>query len=583
MAAVKITPQLDTKPALKSFKQFSKSMGKPFISMGKDIDKTLKKFTYRNQIKEVRGLRAEFSKMNQGNEKSMKRQETLAKIQRTRQIQAAKYAPQYAAKAYQKSEINQSFHSGMGAAGAFMGNNSALIGGNFASTVSSQMQGVTNLKNAAMEKYKDWKQAKEDKKQRAREEGAFSSQNTGTGVSGGSGGTNRGGFLSSVGSGVMVIEGLAKAAGFLVNMASTVAEKRTGAINSQAGTLGATGGYVGGGGGLFANSEVARAQVEYNRSMMSEEGGKKGIGKQLGSISNFASLQGLGLGQATGAMGEIQRTSKDIRIEFIKGAAKASNIQGLKQGEFLTKFAEIVKGNRNEGFGKMDSKAFLSMAAGISQNKLVTPERGMDIASNLDKKARGGDKGGVFGQLALVDEMSRNGGDFFEALSTQERGGMNQKNMDFISSTLGDKNVMGYLAREEGVSTFTEGRTLQGMKGASIKEEGIGNAVGNAGLSRDNTDKSFFASAAIGKQADDLAAQMQKDNHEMISSMMGVLKETVTVVAKIETGIMSGMKGGMAKMESFAEDVQKEGGIVNAMKKGMKDAMKESFLPSFLK
>lgn len=564
-------------------------MGKPFISMGKDIDKTLKKFTYKNQIKEVRGLRAEFSKMNAGNEKSLKRQETLQKIQRTRQIQALKYAPQYAAKAYRQSEINQSFHSGMGGAGAFMGNNSALIGGNFASTVSTQMQAVTNAKNYAYEKYQNWKQAKEDKKQRAREEGVFSSQNTGTGSSGGGGGTNRGGFLSSVGSGVMVIEGLAKAAGFLVNMASTIGEKRTGAINSQAGTLGATGGYVGGGGGLFANAEVARAQVEYNRSMMSEEGGKKGIGKQLGSISNFASLQGLGLGQATGAMGEIQRTSKDIRIEFIKGAAKASNIQGLKQGEFLTKFAEIVKGNRNEGFGEMDSmdsKAFLSMVAGISQNKLITPERGMDIASNLDKKARGGDKGGVFGQLALVDEMSRNGGDFFEALATQERGGMNQKNMDFISSTLGDKNVMGYLAREEGVSTFTEGRTLQGMKGAEIKEEAIGNAVSNAGLGRENKDKAFFAGAAgnkdFGKSVDNLLDKMQDDNHKLIGEMMPVLNKTVEVVATIEGALMKGMDSGFKAMESFASDVEKEGGIGPALKKAMKEALKESFTPSFL-
>lgn len=542
-------------------------MGRPFISMGKDIDKTLKKFTYRNQIKEVRGLRAEFSKMNAGNERSMKRQETLAKIQRTRQIQAAKAPFQYAAKAYRQSEINQSFHSGMGGAGAFMGNNSALIGGNFASTVSTQMQAVTNAKNYAYQKYQDWKQAKEDKKQRAREEGVFSSQNTGTGVSGGSGGTNRGGFLSSVGSGVMVIEGLAKAAGFLVNMASNIAEQHSAAINSQAGTISATGGYVGGGGGLFANAEVARAQVEYNRAQGFEGTNKKEFGENLESTSRFAASQGLGLGQAAGAMGEIQRTSKDIRIEFIKGAAKASNIQGLKQGEFLTKFAEIVKQNREEGFGGLNSEGFLSMAAGIS-NKVATPERGLSIMGNLDKQAKMGDKGGIFGQLALVNTMSKNGGDFFGALAEKEKNGYTQDDNNAISGMM-PKEIFGLLGRNEGMGSFTEMMGVHGSQGASIKENGIGDVVGNAALGRENYAKSKFAGM---NGADELANKMQKDSFTMIEKIEPLLNKTIDVVGRIEGGLADASIKSIDKLEEIFKDVKQKG-----FEQTIKDAIKSAF------
>ena len=582
MATVRIIPDLDTKPALKNFKKFSKTLSKPTDFgrvLSKDLDKYLKKFTYKSQIKEVKSLKSEFSKIHSGIEKSQKRQEVHAKIQKMRMIQAAKAPAQYAIKAYKQSEINQSFHSGMGAAGSFHGNMSSVVGGGFASTVSSQLEGIKNIKDNFVKRYEDYKQAQMDKRQSARENSAFSSQNTENGSGSGVGGSiGRGGFLSSVGSGTMVLEGLTKVAGFLVNMASTIGQKRTSAINSQAGTLGATGDYVGGGGGLFANSEVAKAQIEYNRAFIDNAKGGKSPIKDLNNLSNFASVNNMGLGQATGAMGEIQRAAKDINIQFIKGAATQSKILGLKQGEFLTKFADIVKSNRAEGFGEMtNSKGFLEMATGFTQNGVISPERGLDIAKNLDSKVRQGENGGIFGQLALVEEMNKNGGDLFKALSTNEREGITPNKLEAINNMFGgNKDILGFLSRKEGVSTFTEGREL-GSKAVKINEMAIDKATGNAGLARDNADKSFFAGAKIGRPIDELLDQMQKDNHKLVETMMPVLGKTVETVAKIESSLMKGMDSSLKAMEGFAEDVKKEGGFVNALKKGMKEAFKEGF------
>lgn len=562
MATVKITPQLDTKPAIKSFNKLKKDMTNP--SNQAQMSKLVRSFDFRKQLSDVGKMHTQFSKMAASSEKSQKRQEISAKIERIRKYKAIRDELSFQnkketsikrqsnlSKAYQRMDLIGSAGGGMAMAAGLQSHIGQYQGGGFSSLIQSQMSTVAGAKNYMSEKYQQWKADREEKKAQQEQQRPSNGQTPQK--------SKTGNLFSSMGSaipmaGVIGTELIAKGVGAMAQLGSDMAEAHQAAMNSQAGTTGATLGYVGTYGrgkdswsytdengqsiqekdtfkkgakftgsskigehraqGFFHDSEIAQGQVSYNRAM--DQMGDKKISGQ-GSLMPFAAQQGMGFGSAATAMGEIHRTSKDIRVEFIKGAAKASGIQGLKQGEFLTKFAEIVKQNRESGFGNMDAKSFLSLSTGLSKQGGMMPERGMSVMQSMDKQVRQGEKGGFMGAMALVAELQKTD-NVFEAIRNTEKG-ITQEHINYASKTAGSADIMGMILRQEGSANLTEGSKLYNMKGATIKDEEIGAAGQNASIKASNIKMGFDAKNDVGAKVAERLLQASLNLTETIAKM----------------------------------------------------------------
>lgn len=390
--------------------------------------------------------------------------------------------------------------------------------------------------------------------------GAGSAGTGGGGASVGPGESQRGNALGRAGAGVPVFGGLALAAGAILKMYSSLGQRYTQAMQSQSATMGATGRYVGGGDGYFANAEVAQAAVARGRAS-----GVSPYGKNRPFTTRemqFAAAQGMGLSEYAQASGELNRGRSDadrVSINFLRGAAKLAGVLEMRQGEFVTGLAGKASQNREAGYGNLDVRAYASLVAGISRN-VSTPERGMAIADSLDQKLRAGDQGGIFGQLALSQKL-QGGADYFSALRELETEGLTSTTMQGILGQLGgNRDLMGYFMRREGVSTMVEGSSKLNFDGVPIQDDTSAIRAGY-NQSTQMANKLDEALTRGGKSSvGHASAQMGYDAfHEMIKTYQNPvvqkeLKELAGVIRDAEGRLLETVQQGVVMLAKFADN-----------------------------
>lgn len=562
---VKIVPQVDAQKPKKEFDKFKKQLSKPIKTeiRLKDVGGLVGKIGKALDKVSLKGLHREFDKMD-------KRATGIADKLVGKAGKGITRAGAYGIEAYKQSELKQSFDTGMGSGSQYMSQLGQHTGGGFSSAIQNQLKFVKSVKDGAVNMYQSWKSWRAERQQANQNpaQGSIPQPNQ-PGGSGSPtfGGAVRGGLLNAVGSGVMVLEGISKAAGFLIQTASTMGEKHIQSMMSQAGTIGSTGGYIGGGGGYFDNAQIAQGQVGYNRAL--GRFGNQAISREqdFGSMKRYAAEQNMGFAQFADAVGEFRRVAPGIRVAMIKGASEQANITGLKQGEFITQISQQIKQARMQGYGNVDLMNTLGLTAGIGQGLTragMPTDRAATIAGQLNTQARQAEKGGIFGQLALAQKLGE-GKDYFQSVKELEKEGLTQQGLKSIQDVSGSKEIMGTLARMQGL-TQREGEALYGTSVQSIGESQTGyKAYGNQGLAMQNKSNEAFATNRGAIAGAKLAEDMQMRQLDMMNRFSGQIESFANAVGRIEEGVFNTVSKSAPLLEKGVNSITEMGNKLGDM------------------
>ncbi|EMJ35404.1 hypothetical protein FH593_21000 (plasmid) [Leptospira interrogans] len=306
--------------------------------------------------------------------------------------------------------------------------------------------------------------------------------------------------------------------GGVLKTVSAIGEQYHNAMQSQSQTIGATGGYVGGGGGYFSNSELAQANVLKGR-VTGEDVFKKGNLIES-NILQYAASQGKGIGEVVKELETIRKDSKNADLGYLRGGAKASGFNGLRQSEYITKLASLAENLRNKGFSG-DISDYSRFSAGLKRTDSINmdPTRRMSLAEELSSKGRSGAfGGGIFGTLSLTEALKANGGDLLKSIRDSE---LNPgKYMSLALSGL-DPNTRGLIHKMEGGS-FSEMSSLKfGYEGFG-KDRSSVHAGYNKGLELENRKKETFAT--------DIGAEAAEIGYKLNTAMIDLFKENKNIM-----------------------------------------------------
>jgi hypothetical protein len=354
--------------------------------------------------------------------------------------------------------------------------------------------------------------------------------------------------LPFLGIGLMIAGAVAKAA-------SSLGEAHIKAMMSQAGTIGATGGYVGGGGGYFANADVAQAHIARGRISGDSVFGKnrKAIDQQE---MRFAAQQGRGLSEITEAMAKLKKESSQ-NLNFYRGAATQSGFKNLRQSEYFTKMADLSDSFRSQGFsGNMES--FMSTVAGMQLGGAnADPMRKISIAENFrNASAKGVFGGGVLGGLAFKEALDRNGGDTLKALIDSEGSDGAKLGMSGLLKNVKDPLALAVMGKMTGAFSATESQKLQLSDldktispARDISKEEVGF---NKVLSLDNKKNDVMANS---QTAANIASTMQKAA-ELLLDVVPKIDKVFSAMENATNTILKGSAAGAEATMEFVKDLQ---------------------------
>lgn len=518
--------------------------------IGKNFDKALKQPV---KLREVGGWIGKFGKLlDTSMTKVLTSGQSKSKI-----MKAAGFLPkqlikagQYMKRAYTDSEINQKVGEGASAASQAHGQLAATTSGAFYSTVKGQMDAVKGIKDRGVETYNKWKESRAQAETRRLATQSSSQPEQGEKAQAES---KRGGLLSAAGSGVMFLEGAAKALGYALNFTSEAGQKYLTILKSQSATIGSTGKYVGGGGGLFSNQAIAQGQVSLNKAMGNY--GNVGIGgaSQFGDMKKFAAEQNMGFSDFADAVGEFRRVKNDISVGFIKGIAESSKITGLKQGEFVKEISGHFKSLRQKGYGVQHESrldAFTGFTAGLGQELAGTnsdpfggQERAAQIMGQADVMARQAEGGGLIGAMNLLQELESDpNADFFTAKKRAEKRGYDDETKNKFSQIFGgNEGVAGYvLGQQMGLSQH-EGEAFYRTERQAINTNTNYQAGENMGLAAQNAMEEGYMGNAGALQAAKTAISIQTQQLEQLRLLAPAMSTVANSVKAIEDKIFTGM------------------------------------------
>lgn len=345
-----------------------------------------------------------------------------------------------------------------------------------------------------------------------------------------------------------VASAVAAGAGMAMKLVSNIGEKHNAAIMSQAGTTGSMGGYVGGGLGMFANSEVAQANIAMQRSRNAGQSSYFGQGNKIDAGSmQFASAQGMGLSQVMESLGEVQRGWKEGSLSVLRGYTAASKLGFLKEGEFVQQLGSYAKGLRERGYGDMNAengKSFLALTAGIGSS-VATPERGLTIAQNIDTGVRG--TTGTLGNLGLMLGM-RDGKSLDKAMRASESGEMTGNVGKFLATL--PPEVRGMMMKQMGISSYTEGADAN-LAGKGPVAPNAFQVGGNTSLAAQNNVEQTYAESKAAARADKFGQDMALNMLKMFQEHQGPMLKLIEGMQVIEDKLMLGanaMIDGVDKM-----------------------------------
>lgn len=525
--------------------------------IGRNFDKVLKQPI---KLREVGGWIGKFGKLL---DTSMTKVLTSGQS-KSKLMRAAGYLPkqlikagQYTKQAWSQSEINQKIGEGASAASQAHGQLSATTSGAFYSTVKGQMDMIKGVKDRVVDTYGKWKEYRAEKEARRQAEEDKKKKETGSSQpeqgEQASADSKRGGLISAAGSGVMFLEGAAKALGYALNFTSEAGQKYLTILKSQSATIGATGSYVGGGGGYFSNQAIAQGQVSLNKAMGNY--GNVGINaySQFGDMKKFAAEQNMGFADFADAVGEFRRVKNDISVGFIKGIAESSRITGLKQGEFVKEISGHFKSLRQKGYGVQHESRLASFAeytaglgqqlAGDSLDPFGGQERAAQIMGQADVLARQAEGGGLIGAMNLLQELESDpNADFFTAKKRAEKRGYDDNTKDKLSQIFGNnEGVAGYvLGQQMGLSQH-EGEAFYKSKRQAINKNTSYQAGDNMGISAQNKMEEGYMSNAGAKQAALTSMSIQAQQLEQLKTLAPAMTKVANQVKSLEDKIFNGM------------------------------------------
>ncbi|TGJ99856.1 hypothetical protein EHO57_13935 [Leptospira langatensis] len=379
----------------------------------------------------------------------------------------------------------------------------------------------------------------------------------GTGPGPAAGGIGATGSTTSAAGAALPILGAGLAiAGGVLKVISAVGERYTQAVMSQSSTFGATGGYVSGGGGFFRNADVAQANLARGRVTGEDIYGKTSAMFDTQTMK-FASSQGQGIAEVVKELETLRKENKHLDIAYVRGAAKASGFTGVRQGEFLSKLAQISETLRGQGYSG-NPEAFARFAAGISRgDRDMDPGRRLSLAEQLSNQGRQGVfGGGIFGSLGMAQAL-KGGGDFFSALREME-----EDPGKFMSAAMEqlDAKTRGILGKMNGGS-FTEFENLKFKPKDIERDNSEIKAASIKALENQNESERLFsgkggqAAAQIGydlneqmrnmfekheKSFTSVATGINKLEEVMVTKIGGQLDSLITMVEKLASGDISG-------------------------------------------
>lgn len=369
------------------------------------------------------------------------------------------------------------------------------------------------------------------------------------GRNGSDGGSVKGQTLSSAAGSLPFVGALFAVAGGVLKTISAIGEQYHAAMQSQASTIGATGHYLGGGGGYFSNAELAQANVMRGRITGDSVFGK---GNQIDSETiQFASSQGKGLSEVVRELETIRKESKNANLGYLRGGANATGFGELRQSEYISKLASISENLRAKGYsGDISDYAKFSAGIGRGDGSKIDPTRKMALAEQLSEQGRSGAfGGGIFGSLSMAESLKANGGDVFKAIRDSEK-----NPGKYMSSALSglDGNTRGIIQKISGGS-FSEMSDLKfGYKAFGSDNSAI-KAGYNKGLELDNLKKETFASD-VGADAAQVGYDLNKGMLDLFKENKEAMRGLTQVVGGIEKTLLPVVSTGISAIVS---DVQK--------------------------
>lgn len=366
----------------------------------------------------------------------------------------------------------------------------------------------------------------------------------------------------------LIVGVIGAAAGFMMKMVSGLGQRYTQAMMSQAGTMGATGGYVGGGGGYFQNSEVAQAAVGLARgrgeSVYGRGGALAGELNSQGALA-FAASQGMGLAQLAESLGEVQRGNRELSLSVLRGYGESSRFTTLRMGEYVTRLGQFSRDLREAGFtANIEQAAALGAALGerFSKTAGLDPERGLTLATQADQRARSADRGGAVGGAALSQALQKYG-DLSAAMQAVERGEFTASSLEYLRRAAGGTGF-GFLARDELGASFTEGSA---MAAGAITPAGrrAGSAI-RAGslqpLATENLVSETFAGSTAAREASEIGNRAAIDVLKIFEQNQGKLLGVIQAMQDGEHALMNNVIAPLASgvgtmIEQMGEMIQK--------------------------
>ncbi|HNM06139.1 MAG TPA: hypothetical protein PKK05_24695, partial [Leptospiraceae bacterium] len=331
----------------------------------------------------------------------------------------------------------------------------------------------------------------------------------------------------------------AKALGGIMQIVSDIGQQHTQAMMSQQGTIGATKGYVGGGGAYFANAQVAQAQIAKARAGRVYGNEAKVSGNEM----RFAAQQNMGLSQFVEALGDIKDQDEKVSINFLRGAANITKMTGLKQGVFVQQLQQYSNQLRGQGYlGGLGG--VMGLGAGLAQNiPGMKGERAMKVAQGMDTDVRKGAEGSSLSQMAIAAVMKKHNMGYFEAAELFEEQGMGS---DKVRGAFGESmeqfspEVRGEIMRSMGL-TRREGRlaTAKSLNAPITADTSPIIAGGNKAQALENQKNEMFANSKAAAQAAEIAYKAAQKSMEMFENptTQKAMLSVVETLQKIENSL----------------------------------------------
>ncbi len=431
---------------------------------------------------------------------------------------------------------------------------SEYTSGGFMNSVHDKISAVQDTYSKAKEGYSSIKEAYKGQAEEKDEQGNITRP------------ARKGGVAAAAIAGLPVVGGMVGGiVGGIMKQVDDMGKEWTSIMASQQGTTAATGRYVGGGGGYFQNSQMAQAQIAFNRTQ-GAFGNKSLMSKDKSAVA-FAAQQNIGIAQYAEQLGQIKQQDAKISTDFLRGAADINNMTGLKQGQFVARLAQYSTSLKDAGFNKQNMRSYAAMTGGLVQKTGMTGERAATVGQALDQGVRKGiHGGGAMSMMTISNFAKQNDMSIMDAQEyIEEKGLSDPKVQAAINPTLGgmSKDVRRFMGKQEFGMTTREAGALDKISPANITpSKALTGIMSNKALERKNERDQTVAGMKVAAKSAEIGYDASKEQLNLYKEMAPVFEPFVKMIGDAEKELFSGVKdltGQIKTMMEFMQKAQKEG------------------------